>query len=69
MEPAKEQMNINLADLALIVNIIDTCTKRGAFEGSELATVGQLRNKVEVFVKSNMPKEETTEEPAEETAE
>jgi hypothetical protein len=58
--------NINLSDLALVVQIIDACTKRGAFEGNELVTVGQLRNKVEAFVKANLPKEEVTEQaPAE----
>jgi hypothetical protein len=57
---------INLSDLALVVQIIDACTKRGAFEGNELVTVGQLRNKVEAFVKANLPKQEVTEEaPAE----
>lgn len=29
-----------------IVQVIDVCTKRGAFEGSELLPVGTLRNKI-----------------------
>ena len=56
------QSGINLSDLALVVQIVDACTKRGAFEGSELATVGQLRNKVEAFGKANTPPEEKAEE-------
>lgn len=55
---------INLSDLALVVQIIDACTKRGAFEGNELVTVGQLRNKVEAFVKANLPKQEEVAEEA-----
>jgi hypothetical protein len=66
MTEETETNNINLSDLALVVQIIDACTKRGAFEGNELVTVGQLRNKVEAFVKANLPKEEVTEQaPAE----
>lgn len=65
-ENKQETNSITLADLALMVQIIDTCTKRGAFEGNEMVTVGQIRNKIESFVKANMPKEEeTTEEAAE----
>ena len=63
----EETIAINLSELALVVQIIDTCSKRGAFEGSELVTVGQLRNKIEAFVKANapQPKEVTEETPAE----
>jgi len=61
------QEGISLNDLILTVKIIDTCTKRGAFEGGEMATVGQLRNKLETFVKVNAPpEEETSEETSEE---
>ena len=37
-------VSVPLAILADIVNIIDMCSKRGAFEGSEMAGVGNLRN-------------------------
>lgn len=37
---------ITLQDLAMIVNIIDLVTKRGAFEGSELLVVGTVREKL-----------------------
>lgn len=63
-ENKQETNSITLADLALMVQIIDTCTKRGAFEGNEMVTVGQIRNKIESFVKANMPKEEETTEKA-----
>ena len=68
-QEAEQQEGISLNDLALMVNIIDTCTKRGSFEGSELATVGTIRDKIETFVKANMPKEEETETTEETPAE
>jgi hypothetical protein len=69
-EQTEKNEGISLNDLALIINIIDICTKRGAFEGNELLTVGQVRNKLEAFVKANTPKqEETTEEETTEAAE
>jgi len=63
-QDAANQSNINLSDLALVVQIIDACTKRGAFEGNELVTIGQLRNKIETFVKANLPPKEEVTEPA-----
>lgn len=60
------QTAITLNDLQIIVNMIDVCTKRGAFEGNELLTVGQLREKVSAVIKLNTP---VAEEAKEETAE
>jgi len=39
---------ISLQEVQAVVTIIDLCTKRGAFEGSELSSVGQIR---EAFAK------------------
>lgn len=63
---------ISLNDLQVMTNIIDVCTKRGAFEGTELLAVGQIREKLVAFIKSNMPSqaaEISDEEVAEEAAE
>lgn len=60
-EEQLNQISITLQDLALAVQIIDTCTKRGAIEGNEMATVGQLRDKLANFVNQNAPKQEDTE--------
>lgn len=54
----EKQINITLQDVALTVQIIDACTKRGAIEGNEMATVGQLRDKLANFVNQNAPKQE-----------
>ena len=43
-------VQLSLADLAAVVSIIDATTKRGAFEGAELETVGVIRNRFAAFV-------------------
>jgi hypothetical protein len=58
---------IGLQDIAACVQIIDIVTKRGAFEGSELADVGTVRNRLSAFLDANKPAE--TEEPKEEEEE
>lgn len=60
------QPQLSLNDFAIVVNIIDVCTERGAFKGNELAPIGQLREKFVAFIKANTPEEEQTEEVAEE---
>jgi hypothetical protein len=63
----ENQTTITLNDLQIIVNMIDVCTKRGAFEGNELLTVGQIREKITAVIKLNTPT--ASEEVKEETAE
>jgi hypothetical protein len=58
-----EQVNISLQDIYTVVSIIDICVKRGAIEGSELSTVGVIRDKFAAFIEQNKPKE--VKEPAE----
>jgi hypothetical protein len=53
---------LGLADLAAVVRIIDTVSRRGAFEGPELADVGGLRNRFVTFLNANAPKQD--EQPA-----
>ena len=49
-EEAAPAVQLSLADLAAVVQIIDATTKRGAFEGAELETVGSVRNRFAAFV-------------------
>jgi len=56
---------IGMQDIAACVQIIDIVTKRGAFEGAELADVGTVRNRLTAFLEANKPAEE--EEATEET--
>lgn len=60
---SEQRTNVTLNDISLMVSIIDVACKRGAIEGNEMSVVGTLRDKLDSFVKENMPPE------AEETAE
>lgn len=55
---AAEPVQLTLADVQMMVQIIDICSKRGAFEGAELEGIGGLRGRVMSFLQANMPAEE-----------
>ena len=61
--PTAEQVTtppqLSLNDLAAVVQMIDVCSKRGAFEGTELSAIGTLRTRYVDFLKANTPKEQT----------
>lgn len=57
---------LNLTDIAATIQIIDVVTKRGAFEGNEMADVGAIRNRLEKFIKAAKP---TTAKPEPKTEE
>jgi hypothetical protein len=65
-EEAQAPIQLGLGDLAAVIQIIDVCSKRGAFEGTELESVGQVRGRIAAFVQANAPKQEATEETSEE---
>ena len=46
----QEPVNITIADLQGLVNIIDVASARGAFRGPELAAVGTLYTKLATFL-------------------
>ena len=54
---AAEPVQLSLADIQAVVQIIDICSKRGAFEGAELESIGGLRGRVVGFLEANLPKE------------
>lgn len=60
-EQAQEAVQISLQDIATVVQMIDVVSRRGAFEGNEMAGVGMLRNKLEVFLRQNAPQGEAPE--------
>jgi hypothetical protein len=47
------QNSLTLNDLGMVVNIIDACTERGSFKGSELVAVGTVRERFVVFIESH----------------
>ena len=50
--------NLSLQDIAMMVQIIDICSKRGGFEGPELEQVGGVRNRVAAFLAATAPPQE-----------
>lgn len=57
----QEPVQISLQDIATVVQMIDVTSRRGAFEGAEMAGVGILRNKLEMFLRQNAPRGEMPE--------
>jgi len=47
---SQEPVNITVADLQGLVNLIDVASSRGAFRGNELAAVGTLYAKLATFL-------------------
>tara|TARA_B000000557_G_scaffold249613_1_gene235211 strand:- start:644 stop:910 length:267 start_codon:yes stop_codon:yes gene_type:complete len=45
-----QPVQLTLNDLNLMANIINVCTKRGAFEASEMQPAGQLFNRLKAFL-------------------
>ena len=52
---------LSLQDIATAVQVIDICSKRGAFEGQELEVVGGVRNRILSFLQAAAPKDEVPE--------
>jgi|TARA_B100000315_G_scaffold256546_1_gene302709 hypothetical protein len=46
----QEPVNITIADLQGLVNLIDVASSRGAFRGAELSAVGTLYTKLATFL-------------------
>lgn len=57
-EQKQAPVQISLQDIATVVQMIDVVSRRGAFEGNEMAGLGMLRNKLEAFLRQNQPQGE-----------
>jgi hypothetical protein len=53
--PDTSTPSIDINDIALMLQLIDVVTTRGAFRGEELLMTGTLRNKLAEIVKANQP--------------
>ena len=68
--PPTADAGLSLNDITACVSIIDIVTKRGAFEGPEMADVGAVRNRLAAFLAAaKAAQEPATEQPTEETTE
>lgn len=59
---------LSIGDLNAVVQLIDICARRGAFDGKELQSVGSLRARFAAFIQSNTPAEEQENEGSEATS-
>jgi len=62
-------VQLQLQDIAMCVQVIDVCSKRGAFEGTEMEAIGALRNRVAKFLEANAPAKPEGEAPSDAVAE
>ena len=53
----QEPVQLSLQDIATMVQFVDVASRRGAVAGNEMAVIGMLRNKMEVFLQQNMPQD------------
>jgi hypothetical protein len=51
-ESEQEAVSLSIQDLVSIKNIIDLSAQRGAFKAQEMASVGQVYNKLASFLES-----------------
>ena len=52
-EQTRPQIALN--DLAIAIQVIDVASRRGAFEGAELAAIGALRTRFDAIIKAYAP--------------
>lgn len=47
--------SLGLNDIAFLLQIVEICSKRGAFNADEMTSVGTVYDKVKSFVAANTP--------------
>lgn len=47
---AESNPNLNIADLVNVLQVINTCSSRGAFQASEMSSVGGLYDRLHTFL-------------------
>jgi len=62
MMGTQQPVDLTLQDISTVVQIIDAVSRRGGFEGQELAGVGALRNKIVAYVNQRSPVPDPTAE-------
>jgi hypothetical protein len=62
---SEPSVNLSVADLAAVVQIIDFAASRGAFTGDNITKVGQVRDRIAEVVKVLTPPETSEAAPAE----
>ena len=57
-QQSQEPIQVTLNDVASVVQLIDVVSRRGGIQGNEMQGVGMLRDKLEQFLKQNMPEQD-----------
>lgn len=52
VETTQNKPGLNIQDLVNVLQVINTCTQRGAFKADELSGVGGLYDRLNAFVQS-----------------
>lgn len=70
MSETENKPGLGLNDMALMAQILQVVTERGAIKAGEMEVVGNLYNRIAAFVEANRPvqPEESAEASAEEVA-
>lgn len=55
---------LNVADVAIAVQIIDMASEKGLFKGGDLKPVGEARERLVAYIKENAPAQEPAEDEA-----
>jgi hypothetical protein len=63
-QQSQPTVSLGLSDLALMANIIQVTSERGAIKANEMQVVGALYTKLVAFVNANAPAPEITSEEA-----
>lgn len=63
-QPQANAVALGLNDLALMANIIQVTSERGAIKANEMQAVGALYSKLVAFVNANTPQPDPTEDEA-----
>ncbi len=53
--------DLTISDLQALRTIIDVCTQRGTFRANEMASVGQIYNRLNAFLEHVAPQKDSTE--------
>jgi hypothetical protein len=51
--------SITIQEIGFLLQIVETCSQRGAFRAEELSSVGAVYDKVRGFLAANTPQPET----------
>jgi hypothetical protein len=68
MTEQTQDTSITLNDIALVVQLIDVASTRGAIRGKEMSAIGNLRERFVAFLTANQPAKAPVPEATEEAA-